>query len=479
METHTYTDYGYSDAIGYGVRAMRQGVVKNAQEFSGLPEGVSPYDILHLLKRGGRELGFTDTAIAHLEYLMRLTKEQDWKMGKRPIVYKTVTSMAQEIGISEKQINNREQILHELGALVWCDIGNFRRYGYRGENGHIIDAKGVDLSPLAALYEQLLESVKRKSVEGQLWRNARSKLSSLRRAIYNMLNEAVGKEAVLERVMEMRAAFTKLDTRISALVPLSVLQEKITQFLSFSNELTCIANSYDNHVDKCVETSDKTEEDFRQYNITIQPKSFYKKDTSNSNQQTDNENGGRFKIGDADCGQKDVALTKQKSYLPENHAIVRSALQIGELSARTQKNNITSYAGKPTMAGYITNPLPKTGVEHVNIRHAYNAASSRFKFFIDHQQTINWPALVLAAENTCQNLGIHKTAWQNACMSLGREAAAICVLIADRRKDDTKKPVRNAGGFLRGCINAAHEGKLRLELSIFGILNREWNQLDG
>ena len=59
---------------------------------------------------------------------------------------------ASQLGISERQVWNRESALHALGALTWNDSGNQKRYGQRDkETGAIKYAFGVDLSPLAAL----------------------------------------------------------------------------------------------------------------------------------------------------------------------------------------------------------------------------------------------------------------------------------------------------------------------------------------
>lgn len=48
--------------------------------------------------------------------------------------------------------------MHELGAISWKDSANHTRFGERDEDGNIVFAFGVDLSPSAALLPHLREA---------------------------------------------------------------------------------------------------------------------------------------------------------------------------------------------------------------------------------------------------------------------------------------------------------------------------------
>lgn len=163
---------------------------KDALSFSGLPDGVGHYDILNLIKKFEREIGISPVLVRHLEYLMSHTRPCDWQAGSRPIVYKTVTAMSADRGVSERQINNRERELHRLGLLTWSDSGNFRRSGYRDKTGQIVSAYGVDLSPLAGLYLELLELEKDHTRFLKLWDISKRSLSTAKRQLRARFDEA-------------------------------------------------------------------------------------------------------------------------------------------------------------------------------------------------------------------------------------------------------------------------------------------------
>ena len=80
-----------------------------------------------------------------------------------------------------------------------------------------------------------------------------------------------------------------------------------------------------------------------------------------------------------------------------------------------------------------------------------------------------------AAYRILPDLGIHKSAWGEACAEIGRLGAAICVLIIDQKQDVPESRVRNPGGYLRAMSRRAKAGELNLHGSIFGLLKRGEN----
>ena len=70
-------------------------------------------------------------------------------------------------------------------------------------------------------------------------------------------------------------------------------------------------------------------------------------------------------------------------------------------------------------------------------------------------------------------LGIHPSAWRDACAVLGREGAAVCLLLTDHNAQRPTNRVYAPGGYFRSMIKKARNGELRLHASIFGILKRK------
>jgi hypothetical protein len=467
---HKETGHGYAAVPGYGVRVMQACTLRAAQAFRGLPEGVTRYDLLDLVKRAGRELGFTGCLIEHLEYLIKFTQERDWQPGARPIVYQSVTNMAMELGVDERSINERERKLHQLGAIVWSDIGNFRRQGYRDERGRIVYAYGVDLSPLSSLYPALRHALERRTLDKEAWRKQKMELSSARSALLRLIAVAMTHPMLVELAMAVQHGFEELDRRVTASTTVSDMRERVQAFTALAARLAealSEATKRAENMNMSVETSDQTENNFRPYNITIQTPTSSLKNTSNP---------------DGDIKRSAATASQARRYMA-------GSARTGETASRNYKRsglgNITTDTAR--MGGNISGDKPantfsgglQTGVEYISIRQAYSVSSDMFRAHIPAgSHAIGWAEMIAAAAALCPSIGIGKAAWDEACVTLGRTAAAMCVLIADRRQLDPVNPVTNPGGFLRGCTAKAQAGKLRLHQSIFGILKKQEGQFD-
>ncbi len=113
------------------------------------------------------------------------------------------------------------------------------------------------------------------------------------------------------------------------------------------------------------------------------------------------------------------------------------------------------------------------GMGHISWKMMVNSCSERFKDHIPlHNRALSWADLVEAANALLPTLGINRTAWWDACDVLGREGAAICIMIIDQKAQDPENPVRNPGGYLRKMVARAKTGDLNLQGSVFGLLKR-------
>ena len=117
--------------------------------------------------------------------------------------------------------------------------------------------------------------------------------------------------------------------------------------------------------------------------------------------------------------------------------------------------------------------IADSGVQHISMGNALAIASQQFKSYIPDIENCNWRDITEAAEYSCHDLGINRSAWVDAVAVMGRNAAAIAILIIDVNKNHPTHPIKSAGGVLRGMTIAAEDDKLHLHRSIFGILQRE------
>lgn len=135
-----------------------------ADGFEGLPDGMKTKEAVFLLERPGVAAaaglpGNGAGPIRLLKYLLAFTRDRDWRFGSRPIVWPSVSKVADDLDCTSETIRNWQNALRRIGALVFRDSANCRRGGRRDAHGDIVldDARGIDLSPLVFLIPKLRE----------------------------------------------------------------------------------------------------------------------------------------------------------------------------------------------------------------------------------------------------------------------------------------------------------------------------------
>ena len=84
--------------------------------------------------------------------------------------------------------------------------------------------------------------------------------------------------------------------------------------------------------------------------------------------------------------------------------------------------------------------------------------------------TPTWPEIVDAADWLRHDLGVSKSLWGEACLSMGREHAAIALAIVSAKPAEhfTSTP----GGYFNGMVARAKAGTLNLSRTIWGLRSR-------
>ena len=201
-----------------------RGAAQLVSRFQGLPQGITRFDLLMLLKKAGSFAGFTPKMIQLLEYYIVLTRECDWRVHGQPIVFQSLSATALHFGVSERQIQRLEKELFAIGALTWKDSGNHRRYGARFEDGEIDFAFGVDLTPLAALREVLeVKLLEKKRLDG-LWLQTKRQISWYRGQIKSLIFEAADYPSLDQFRFETEQNYEGIAVSIRTYMSLSDLQ---------------------------------------------------------------------------------------------------------------------------------------------------------------------------------------------------------------------------------------------------------------
>ena len=178
-----------------GFRRMTPGLLKAdraAESFAGLPEGVrSSGQLLAALKAAAPRLGISPRIVHAVDWLFRFTQPQDWEQGSRPIVWPSASMQEEALGLSATQVKEINRRLIELGLVTMKDSPNGKRYGRRREKtGHIIEAYGFDLAPIAIRHAEFVRLAEEGRAERAAMGRLRRRATIARKAITQILETA-------------------------------------------------------------------------------------------------------------------------------------------------------------------------------------------------------------------------------------------------------------------------------------------------
>jgi replication initiation protein RepC len=83
----------------------------------------------------------------------------------------------------------------------------------------------------------------------------------------------------------------------------------------------------------------------------------------------------------------------------------------------------------------------------------------------------SWPEIVDAADWLRHDLGVSKPLWGEACLTMGREQAAIALAIVSTKPTEHFRST--PGGYFRGMVVKAKAGELHLSRTIWGMRDRK------
>ncbi len=153
---------------------------------------------------------------------------------------------------------------------------------------------------------------------------------------------------------------------------------------------------------------------------------------------------------------------------------VTQAANLLEKPASCSANSEPQFVHNQTTTQESLNEF-NTGLEHVTLGMVTQATSERFRDLLPTEP--NWSKLVDAAYLLRRELGIPQESWADACHVLGRNGAALCVLITDQASLRRDNPVQKPTAYFRAMIQRAKRGELQLYRSIFGLLQRSGGQI--
>ncbi|WP_229006703.1 plasmid replication protein RepC [Roseibium aggregatum] len=425
---------------------------------SGLPAGKSKTDIFKVLKGARKSLGLGIPTLTYLEHLIGYTNKDDWREGGVPIVYVSVERLALELNVSVRTINTYERQLASRGLTLWSDSGNRKRYARRAKDGTLTEVYGVVLTPIAERFSELEGYAEgdRMAAEGRLTQIGF--IRSCRREINEALLRAqtIGLQGPI--VEQAEAAVNKVPRAFSSRWTFIELCSLGLELEDIDTRLNAAIEPY--FADK---TSDQPDENVRYHNTThtsLNPVNICNraapKRTSPAGDeiilQTEPANAGGMEEGSG-----------RRTPDHESPPGAEDCLGAGRPGSGKVPNDTVSPLA--TSGG-------STGIEHIRFDQVTDVASDLMRELIAEeagQGRENWSALDRAVATAAAWIGVSPSLWATMRAQIGPAAAAVSVVLVERRMTDPDNPVTKPGGYLRGMLAKAGRGQLHLHKSIFGL----------
>lgn len=425
MPTHHTPNHQLNPTTYGGGGRIASDALRSAQalsdHFVGLEEGTDRYSLLLLVKKTGKLAGFTPRSIALLDYYLAFTRDCDWEEGARPIVYQSLTKTALDLGVSERQVQKLESALFAAGAITWNDSGNHKRYGRRcPDTGRLVFAYGVDLSPLSYLRERLEKLLEEKRRNDEAWLETKRQISWYRRQIRGLLLEA--EQGGRGPLTEYARRYDGIAVQIRTHLVIDTLRSLLESHRNLHSDLLALVGG-----------------------------------------------GGTAKPEGA-SQRASIAKETPIGACRNDHkfAHYKSTNQGSSDESDTSSRDDAGFQESVVEPPEPSDPASGSGLTHVSLGMAIDAAGPGLREHLP--DGASWGDLVEAANRVGRVYGVSQASWAEACTVLGRNGAALCVLLVDHGANRDENRVRTPAAYFRGMIRRARAGELRLHKSVFGLL---------
>jgi replication initiation protein RepC len=146
---------------------------------------------LKVAKRSAAAMGLKASKIALIDQLFAYTKAHDWTDGDvAPVIWPSNVALARGLGVSVSTMKHHLNGLVEAGLVAYSDGPTYQRRGRRDEDGKIIEAAGIDLSPIAVRFAELTEMADVADHAAREWKRYSNRRTILRKEIQSLVLSA-------------------------------------------------------------------------------------------------------------------------------------------------------------------------------------------------------------------------------------------------------------------------------------------------
>ena len=396
-----------------GFRRLTPGLIavdRAAQGFAGLPDGVTAHgQLLAAFKAAAPRLGLSARLVHTVDWLFKFTQPQDWEGGARPIVWPSALLEQEALGLSETQTKRLNRGLIEAGLVTMKDSPNGKRYGKRDPKGRIVEAYGFDLSPLAARHREFVRLAEEGRAEREAMGRLRRRATIARKGIVQILETAHDYDL---RDKEWATLESDAQAIMRALKRVERLDEMETGVTSLEQR-QCEARI---HLERLLKDVKKIpsggENEPHQY--TYNPNPYPLRNTviapKNSSEQ--------------------AAPSVPQSPEPEPAQRPEKGIVHG-----VRPDELVRLA--PRLRSYLLRPNP------------------------------TWAEIIDAADWLRHDLDVSKSLWGDACLTLGRDLAAVALAIVSTKTPEHFRTT--PAGYFHGMVQKAKAGELHLERTVWAL----------
>lgn len=395
-----------------------------AQTYPALPPGWQRDPFLHLVERVAPALGVGRAAVHTWARLAAMTRPSDWTAEDRePFVYAAASELAKILGLSEPRLRCHTAELVRAGLIDRRTAANGGRALHAGT--------GLYFSGIIARLSELMGLDQRLTAARHQAMYLRGQRSTHRRCLREALEALQQIAACDPRVRSIEEAFAAWP-RADRLHSLTL--DELARHEAEADALTRAA------LDLLEILSESDGQ-------PLETERSYIQDTNQDLSVLCN-----------------TTVSHQRCAGKPAQDIPQASAPYGAEKSREKK---CEGGSGPVKSEWIA----KLGPERL-----FNLASPEMQLYLSGRGTperLRFHDFIWSVERRLPELGIHPSAWAEACTRMGDDCAAIAVLILDARRAYSIISVIKPGGYLRGMTRAFQQGQLNLMGSLIGLSERK------
>lgn len=374
-------------------------------------------DALQLAKRAAAAMGLKAAKIAMIDKLFAYSPAGDWRSKHAsPIVWPSNYVLARQLGLSVSTTRHHLRGLAAAGLIAHASHPTFQRRGVRDGQGNIVEAFGIDLSPIITRHDELLEIALAYEHDGRERRALSYRRTQLRREI----------EAILVAAQRQGLAgeWHQFQARLDR------LRETTTRDLEQIREIVdALALLRDEVEDAYEEGSTRSKMDTA---VTRYRRVQSTAELSSGDCSAGGSVPGRTGAAEAPCPASERKMSERR---------------------RTAEDHASQGAIGDQDIGHVSLDL---------VRSACPALVKHLPQVFD-----SWAGLRQSGRTLCAAVAINVQVWSEAETDLGPDTAIAALAVTIQRADDGE--VASPGAYLRSLVQRGRRGQLRISRSLFAL----------